>query len=90
MQDFHLAAKVAVAERKIKPIEEYPVQFMYKFYFVKRQLDCINCGAMTKAIEDGLRACGILKDDSPKFVSAISLEVADSEKDYDYVEIYYD
>ncbi len=53
---------------KIK-VAEYPVVITYDFFFKKNALDTLNCAMMAKMLEDGMVAVGILKDDSPEYVS---------------------
>lgn len=87
VNDFHLAVRGAVLEQKAKPIdkEEYPVHFYYDFFFRKNLLDSINVSGMAKAMEDSLRSCKILENDSPQFVESITLSVKRSIEKYDYV-----
>ncbi len=51
----------------------YTVKLIATFYFKNRPLDCANCAGMCKMIEDGLVKYHVLKDDSPEFVSSVTL-----------------
>ena len=61
--------------RPVQKPESYPVQIRYRFFFVSRALDTLNCAYMAKAFEDAFRAIGILEDDDPKHVASSILEV---------------
>lgn len=49
-------------------VTEYPVFITYEYYLVGKLLDWDNTSAMTKMVQDGLVHCGVIKDDSPKYV----------------------
>lgn len=87
VKKFHEAVYWEVKAQKVKPIVNYPIRSKYTFFFAKRPLDAINCGAMVKSIEDGFRASGTLEEDSPEFVSEITIAVKKSEKKYDYCQV---
>lgn len=88
-EDFHKAVWDVVREQKIKkiPDEEYPLSITMTFYFKGKLLDWINCAAMAKSLEDSLRYCEILKDDSPKFIKWGKIIPEKSKKKYHYVKI---
>lgn len=54
--------------------------------YLKRPIDCSN--VCMKMIEDGLVREGILKDDSPKYVTSVTTKVVKSKTDYTEIEIY--
>ena len=60
----------------IKPVTDYPVTIhcICTFGHKRRSFDWVNLSVTAKLIEDGLRECGILKDDSKKFISWGKLE----------------
>ncbi len=67
---FHRAIFVVCKQEKIKPITQYPVKITTRsFYKQKRKLDTVNCVTNNKLAEDGLVRAGILKDDTPQYVS---------------------
>jgi len=86
--DFYRVVQIAVKQSKLKPILDYPANFVYEFHNKGRLLDLTNYGASVKMLEDGLKECGILKDDSPKFVSRITI-TAEKTTSPDFVNIYY-
>lgn len=85
--DFHKEVFLNVKKNKILPITVYPIHSKYHFFFAKRPVDAINLSGMVKAIEDGFRACGVLVDDDPKCVSAITLVTGKSAEKFDYCEV---
>lgn len=73
---------------KSEPVSSYPVEITYRFFFSTKALDTTNTAGMAKCIEDALRAIGVLKDDSPKYVRRTVLESASIGKTIkDYVEV---
>lgn len=67
---FHKAIWVVCKKDKIQPITQYPVKIITRsFYKKKRQFDTINCATANKLCEDGLVRAGILKNDTPEYVS---------------------
>lgn len=63
--------------RPVKIVQSYPVEISYKFTFATRSLDTLNTAFMAKCFEDSFRSIGILKDDSPKYVTKTILEVVE-------------
>lgn len=61
--------------RPIQAIESYPVEISYRFIFGTRPLDTLNTAYMAKMFEDSLRALGVIKDDTPRYVKKSSLEI---------------
>jgi hypothetical protein len=61
-------------------VKNYPVQILYDWHFVKNPLDTLNCAFMSKMIEDGLVAVGVLENDDTKFVRRSILESKKSDK----------
>lgn len=70
-----IASVAAVFCRPVRSIESYPVEIRYRFCFVSRPLDTLNCAYMAKAFEDAFRSLGILEDDDPAHVARTVLEV---------------
>ncbi len=66
--------------RPVQKVQSYPVEIRYKFVFVTRPLDTLNCAYMAKCIEDAFRAIGILEDDSPSYVARTIIEVHEQSK----------
>ena len=62
-----------VKKEKIPEIKEYPVDLEFTFYFDKNLLDSSNCSYMAKLIEDALVKQSIFINDSPKYVSKVSI-----------------
>lgn len=83
-KEVHQAVKVAVIQQKIKPIKEYPIICTYIFHAAGKTLDILNVAGMAKCVEDGLRYCGVLKDDTLKYVCQVTLLEEKSDKDYSY------
>lgn len=51
----------------------FPVNFHYHFKLHGKLLDTSNHFYLTKLVEDGLVACGVIPDDCPKYVAKISV-----------------
>lgn len=66
-------------------ITSYPVKIRYDFYWKGRCLDTVNQSSMVKFLEDGMREIGLLEDDSPKYVSEMTM--SSQKGDSDYVDI---
>lgn len=61
---------------KIKPVKNYPVCITTKTYFkANRKRDTSNCFPANKLAEDALVKAGILKDDTPEYVSRHIVEL---------------
>lgn len=71
--EYHEAVFWAVKRQKVRLITKYPVVCHYLFKLKGRLPDVSNL--LVKLIEDGLVKAGVLKGDSPEYVSKISLEV---------------
>ena len=54
-------------------VKKFPVHITFDFYFKKYPLDCSNVSYMAKLIEDTLVLRGVIPDDSPKYVSGITM-----------------
>lgn len=56
-------------------VDDYPVSVECEVRFGdgRKQLDAINTAAVCKLVTDGLRACGVLEEDSPKYISDVHL-----------------
>ena len=67
------------------PAFSYPVSLTVTAYFTGRRQDCSNITG--KLYEDGLVACGILPDDTPKYVGSYTTRSRKSETGSDYVVI---
>ena len=50
-----------------------PCHITFNFYFKNRPLDSSNCSCLAKLSEDSLVHHNILLDDSPKYVSGITI-----------------
>lgn len=59
----------------IESVQSYPVEIWYRFIFVSRPLDTLNCAYMAKIIEDCFRSLGIIEDDDLKCVAGSFIEV---------------
>lgn len=58
----------------LKPFTgQYPVHMSYHFRLSGTALDISNHAYMQKMVEDGLVACGVIPDDSPKYVGQITM-----------------
>jgi hypothetical protein len=76
--------EVAYGCGKLSPITVYPVRLVFTFYLTGRRYDWVNCAGMAKMIEDGLRLSGVLKNDSPPYVSQGTIRVEKSKRKYPY------
>lgn len=63
----------SLIEYRNSPKVQYPVEISYVFSFKGRLLDCDNCSYMAKLLKDGLRHWQIITDDSPQYVSSVTL-----------------
>lgn len=61
--------------RPVQKAGPYPVEIRYRFVFISRALDTLNCSFVAKMFEDAFRAIGILEDDDPQHVARTILEV---------------
>ncbi len=61
--------------RPVQKVRSYPVEIRYRFFFVSRALDTLNCAFLAKMFEDALRALTVIEDDDPKHVARSILEV---------------
>jgi hypothetical protein len=68
--EYHLA--VLPLKGKIS-CETFPVKVTYDFRWKGVALDCSNCSALQKLLEDGLVAIGLFPSDTPKHVAQVSL-----------------
>ena len=66
----HLAVKIAAS--KVKPFDK-PVQLNFQPIVKGRGYDVSNYAYTVKLIEDGLVQCGILPDDTVKWVKRITI-----------------
>lgn len=67
------AYRLAVMVSQPKPYSgPFPVECHYHFRLNGSRLDVSNHAYMTKMIEDGLVACGVLPDDDQKYVASIT------------------
>ena len=80
----HQSVKEALQNVKWQPYTE-KVKIVVTAY-LKRQIDPSN--VCEKMIEDGLKLCGVIKDDSPKYVESVTTKVIKSKRDYTEIEIY--
>lgn len=82
-------AEVAIAHMNQdggeKPVFSYPVALTITAYFTGRGYDCSNITG--KLYEDGLVLCGILPDDTPKYVGSYTTRSKKSKTGEDYVVI---
>lgn len=84
-QAFQLAVLVAARQSQISAFPgPFPCHIEYRFKMRGRGLDSSNLAYMAKLVEDGLVHCGIIPDDSPKYVRSMTLV---TEKGEDEVEV---
>jgi hypothetical protein len=82
--DYHFA----VMSANPKPYTgDFPIHAHYHFKLRGNRLDISNHAYMQKMTEDGLVACGVIPDDSPKYVNAITITAEKAKKDEDEVVI---
>lgn len=82
---YHLAVLVAARQSQISAFSgPFPCRVEYRFKLRGKACDASNLAFMQKLCEDGLVACGILPDDSPQYVEAVTLVTGKGE---DVVEV---
>lgn len=71
------AGRLAIAAGTVSPCGDTPVQILVQPHEVRRGklTDAGNCLTSAKAAIDGLRDAGILVDDSPRYVKALTFLV---------------
>lgn len=84
-EDVYQEVFVAVRNSKIARPEAFPVECDYHFMLTGKLLDTLNLTAMAKAVEDGLRHELILPDDTPEYVSRVTLHSSVSREKFDKV-----
>ena len=68
--EWHTTIRMLCLIDQVKAVESYPVCIMTKTYFkTKRKRDTSNCFPANKLAEDALVKAGILKDDTPQYVT---------------------
>lgn len=71
---YHLAVLVAARQSQISAFSgPFPCRVEYRFKLRGKTPDASNLAFMQKLTEDGLVACGVLPDDSPQYVEAVTL-----------------
>ncbi len=89
---WHDEVEFVVEEFKLKPFTS-PVKIEYNFFWKTRYLDVDNNVVMVKMVNDALRHCEILKDDTNNYILSITINAIQipkqerSEMEWDYVEI---
>ncbi len=63
----------SLIEHRLRRVKEYPVDITYIFSFEGKLLDADNTSYMAKMLKDSLRKWKIIEDDSPLFVSSVTL-----------------
>lgn len=71
--EYHEAVWVAVKERGKPKGLLFPARMAYTFFLPGKQMDVSNLGLMIKLLEDGLVQEGVLPDDGPEYVQAITM-----------------
>lgn len=51
----------------------FPCHIEYRFKLHGKRLDSSNLAYMTKLLEDGMVQCGVIPDDSPKYVASTTM-----------------
>ena len=79
---FKALVQLCAREQGLRPVERYPVTVHVVCHFGpgKRQYDWENLALSAKFAGDGLRAAGILKNDSPPYVRLGTLEPRRTER----------
>ena len=67
--DLYHQALVEYRARKI----DTPCRLVFNFTFKGRALDADNCVFMAKMCIDGMRAWGMIEDDTPEHIAAITI-----------------
>ena len=80
--DYHFA----VMSVQPKPYTgNFPIHVHYHFKLHGRRYDISNHAYMLKMTEDGLVACGVIPDDTPKYINAITITAEKAKEDEDEV-----
>jgi hypothetical protein len=64
---------------QLKPVSKAKIRI--DFEFARQPLDCSNCSYMAKMIEDCLTYFGIIPDDSPKYITEMTIRSAKGKED---------
>lgn len=82
-RQFKNLVSVLAREQGLQPVERYPVSVLVVCHFGPghRQYDAENLALSAKFAGDGLRAAGILENDSPAYVSSVTLEPRRTERE---------
>ena len=81
-EEFHLSVLEAKQKYKLQHITAYPVFFWYEFHVSdKRAHDLDNYAITIKFIQDGLRHCGILEEDTIDHIDNIKMTGVRSDVD---------
>ena len=82
-RQFKNLVSVLAREQGLQPVERYPVAVLVVCHFGPghRQYDAENLALSAKFAGDGLRAAGILENDSPAYVSSVTLEPRRTERE---------
>lgn len=80
--DYHFAVMSANPRPYTGP---FPIHAHYHFKLRGNRLDISNHSYMLKMTEDGLVACGVIPDDSPKYINAITITAEKAKDDEDEV-----
>lgn len=67
--------------QEIQPIRGYPVVMTYEVYLKNMNRDLDNIFGTIKMINDGLRYCGILENDSIRFIPRLMIGAAKGKED---------
>lgn len=76
VKQWHKMVEEAVEEQDILPVESYPVHVEIECYFGKgrTRFDWDNLSPTPKLIQDALVSCGVLANDTSKYIKRGSME----------------
>lgn len=78
--------RIALLQKKLWKVEK-PCEIFIEWHEKSKRRDCDNIQSAQKFILDALQHCGVLKNDSRKYVTQIHHKIVDDVIDYVVVEL---
>lgn len=85
-QDNEFLVSLYIRQAKLKKVDKYPIALKITWYEKNKRRDIDNITFATKFIQDALVKCGILENDSQKYINRIEHNVS-VDKDNPRIEV---